>query len=165
MRGFPFLQWVLVMAAVILAGVPVYRLTRPAVPMAAPAPVDTPSVQVTPGTAVQAAPLDVEAVFAPAPTDFQIKNLGRTVLDGRGPKTRFAARWAASVPPDGADLVVQARWPASNGADANAGPAAAKFTVHFPDGRTVEKSFWADANGTLTDVLTLPGTPPPADTP
>ena len=69
------------------------------------------------------------------------------------------------MPPDGADLVVQAHWPVAAGADAGTTPAAAKLTVRFPDGRTAEKSFWADANGTLTDMLTLPGTTPPADAP
>ena len=160
-RGFPLLQSILIVLAVVLAGVPVYRLTRPAVADAASAPVAVP----TPGVTAQAAPLDVEAVFAPAPADFQVKNLDQTVLAGHGPKARFTARWAGNIPPDGVDLVVQAHWPASANPDAGTGPAAARLTVHFPDGRTVEKSFWADANGTLTDVFTLPGTTPPPDTP
>ena len=154
---------------VALAGVPVWRLTRPAAadtplaPVVASPPANT--------AAAKAAPLDVEAVFAPAPVDFQIKNLGQTVLAGRGTQTRFTARWAASIPPDGVDLVVQAHWPAlaagtdTASAPTGAGPAATRITVRFPDGREVEKSFWAAANGTLTDVLTLPGTAQPTDTP
>ncbi len=165
MRGFPLLQFILVVLAVVLAGVPVYRLTRPASADAASVPVETPSAVVAPGATTQATPLDVEAVFAPAPTDFQLKNLDQTVLAGRGPQARFTARWAGSVPPDGADLVVQAHWPTATGTNAGPGPAAARFTIRFPDGRTVEKSFWADASGTLTDVLALPGTTPPSDTP
>ena len=165
MRGFPFLQTILVVLAVILAGVPVYRLTRPAVAVGAPASLDTPSITAPPGATTGAEPLEVEAVFAPAPTDFQIKNLDQTVLAGRGPKARFTTRWAGSVPPDGADLVVQAHWPASTVADAGQGPAAAKLTVRFPDGQQVEKSFWADAHGTVTDVLALPGTTAPSDAP
>ena len=158
-RGFPLLQSFLVVLAVVLAGVPVYRLTRPAVTVAA-----TPAIEAIPGATTPAAPLDVEAVFAPAPTDFQIKNLDQTVLAGHGPEVRFTTRWAGSVPPDGVDLVVQAHWPSLTGADTGAGPSAAKLTVRFPDGRTVEKSFWADANGTLTDVLTLPGATPTTTT-
>ena len=114
---------------------------------------------------MSAAPLEVEAVFAPAPTDFQIKNLDQTVLAGHGPQARFTARWAGSVPPEGADLVVQVQWPGSTGADADTKPAAAKLTARFPDGHTVEKSFWADAHGALADVFTLPGTTPPVGTP
>ena len=148
-----------------LAGVPVYQLTRPAVAKVAPVSVTMPPVETSPDVVTQAAPLNVEAVFAPPPTDFQIKNLDQTVLAGRGPKGRFTARWAENVPPDGVDLVVLAHWPVSTGAGAGAEPAAAKFTVRFPDGRTVEKSFWADANGALTDVFTLPGTTPPSETP
>ncbi len=56
-------------------------------------------------------------------------------------------------------------WPVLAGSNVGPGPAAAKVTVRFPDGRSVEKSFWADANGALTDVFTLPGTVPPSDTP
>ena len=165
MRGFPFLQSILMVLAVVLAGLPVFRLTRPAAAATGPASVAVPSAAVDPGTPKRAAPLDVDAEFAPAPADFQIKNLDQTILAGRGPQARFTARWAGNVPPDGADLVVQAHWPASTGADAGRGPAAAKLTVRFPDGRKVEKSFWADANGVLTDVFTLPGTTPPSDPP
>lgn len=105
---------------------------------------------------MQITALDVEAVFAPAPADFEVKNLDQIVLAGRGPKAHFTARWTGSVPPEGVDLVVQAHWPVAS-SDSGVAPAAAKFTVQFSDGRRVEKSFWADATGTLTDVLALPG--------
>ena len=165
MRGFPLLQSVLVVLAVVLAGVPVYRLTRPAGANTGPASLAKASVVVIPAATPPAATLDVEAMFAPAPTEFEIKSLDQTVLAGRGPKARFSTRWVGSVPPEGADLVVEAHWPGSTGADAGPGPAAARFTVRLPDGRKVEKSFWADANGALADVLSLPGATPPPDTP
>ena len=47
------LQLVLVVLAVALAGVPVYRLTRPAAAVTAPASLATPSVEVTPGAATR----------------------------------------------------------------------------------------------------------------
>lgn len=154
MRGFPLLQSILVVLAVLVAGVPVYRLTRPARAQAAA--VSTVAAQPTVHVS-GVTPVDVEAVFAPAPADFQIKTLDQTVLAGIGPKTRFTARWAGSVPPEGVDFVVQAHWPEGTGADAGLVSAAARIAIRLPDGRTVEKSFWAEADGTLTDVLTLPG--------
>ena len=149
-------------AAFLLAGVPVYRLTRPAVAIVASTgtAVDTP----TNNTEAKPAPLKLEVLFAPAATDFQLKNLDQTVLAGRGPQSRFTGTWTTSVPPEGVDLVVQAHWSASmTGSSSTAAPvvnpAAAQVTVISPDGRKATKSFWAGANGTLDDVFTVPGAP------
>ena len=143
-----------------LAGVPVYRLTRPAAGAGVVA-ANTGEPSADPA-AVRSAPSEVEVVFAPAAADFQLKNLDRTVLAGRGPQARFHTRWTATVPPEGVDLVIQARWPSLAAAEAPAGasganPAAARVTLRFADGRQVEKSFWAAANGTLAEVFTVPG--------
>ena len=152
------------MAAVfLLAGIPIYRLTRPAAAEAAASP--GPAQTAGDSTGAKAAPVDVEAVFAPAPADFEIKNLDRTVLAGRGPQARFATRWNATVPPEGVDLVIQAHWPAPAAADApaaavpGANPAAVRITVRFAAGRQVERSFWAAADGALSEVFTVPGDP------
>ena len=149
MRGSPLFLAISMVAAFLLAGVPVYRLTRPAgvADAAGPATVET-TAQDSPG--VKPAPLEVEAVFAPAPADFQIRNLDRTVLAGRGPQGRFSAHWTASVPAGGGGGGGQARG------------AAARLTVRFADGRQVEKSFWAAADGTLAEVFTVPGDAPAA---
>ena len=97
--------------------------------------------------------LVVEAVFAPPPRDFQIKCLDQTVLEGRGAASSFKTRWSTSIPAEGVDLVVRANWnsPAT---------AAARVTVRWADGRTLDKSFWADADGSLADVFTVPGASP-----
>ena len=147
-------------AAFLLAGVPVYRLTRPAAP-AAEASVGTAADTTADPTAAKPAPLELEVVFAPAPADFQIKNLGHTLLAGHGPQARFTGRWTTAVPSEGVDLVVRAHWSAAT-PDANsaAPPAAARVTVRFPDGRKAEKSCWAGADGTLDEVFTVPGDAP-----
>ncbi len=154
MRGNPFLQTILIVAVFLLAGIPVYRLTRPAEAAASigsptPTPVDDHSP-------ANPASLEVEVVSAPAPTDFQITNLGQPVIAGRGPQARFAGRWNGTVPPEGVELVVRAHWP-------TAGPGAMRVTIRFPGGRTVEKTFWADAGGALEDVFSVPGETPPAE--
>ena len=150
-------------AAFLLAGVPVYRLTRPAAiafVASTGVAVDNP----TDKTEAKPAPLQLEVLFAPAATDFQLKNLDRTVLAGRGPQSWFTGTWTTSVPSEGVDLVVQAHWSApmtgsSRTAAPVANPAAARVTVRFPDGRQAEKSLWAGANGALEDVFTVPGAP------
>ena len=143
--------------AFVLAGVPVYRLTRPAAAQAT-------VTAATPAATPASAPLDVEAVFAPPPTDFEIKNLGQTVLAGRGPQARFQTRWTTTVPPEGVDLVVEAHWPAP-APDAPPTNAAARISVRFPDGRTVDKSVWANPDGTLKEVVTVAGVAGVADAP
>ena len=150
-------------AVFLLAGLPIYRLTLPAAADAAPSPGTAETA--ADGAGAKPAPLDVAAVFAPAPADFQIRNLDRTVLAGRGPQARFATRWSAAVPPEGVDLVVEAHWSAAAGGDApaavpGANPAAVRVTVRFADGRQVEKSFWAADSGALSDVFTVPGEAP-----
>ena len=149
-------------AVFLLAGIPIYRLTQPAAAEVAASPV--PAETAGDGSSAKPTPLDVEVVFAPAPADFEIKNLDRTVLAGRGPQARFATRWSAIVPPEGVDLVIQAHWPASPaGGDPaaatvpGANPAAVRVTVRFAAGRQVEKSFWAAADGALSEVFTVPG--------
>ena len=143
--------------AFVLAGVPVFRLTRPATTHAA---VDqtTASVPATPAATPTPAPLDVEAIFAPPPTDFQVTNLGQTILAGRGPQARFQARWTTTVPPEGVDLVIEAHWPTPP-PDAPPTNAAARISVRFADGRQVDQSVWANADGTLKQVFTVPGVP------
>ena len=168
MRGAPFLQAIILVAAFLLAGVPVYRLTRPAEP-AVVASAGTVADLTADHPEAKPVPLEVEVVFAPAPVDFQIRNLDRTVLAGRGPQARFTTRWTTAMPAEGVDLVVQAHWPttvtggnaAATGAVPGANPAAARVTVRFPDGRQAEKSFWSGANGTIDEVFTVPGAAAP----
>ncbi len=144
MRGSPLLQAIFVVVACLFAGVPVFRLTRPAAAAVS-------SLAATPDpSAAKAAPLELEVDFAPPPADFSIKNLDRDVLAGRGPQAHFTAHWEGASPAEGVDLVVQAQWAAES-------PAAMRVVARFPDGRRVEKSFWSGANGTLAEVFTLPG--------
>ena len=168
MRGTPYFQAILMIVVFLLAGVPVYRLTRPAAPATAASAATADNTTADNTTAddttadnaeAKPAPLELEVVFAPAPADFQIKNLDYTILAGHGPQARFTGRWTTAVPSEGVDLVFQAHWSASTagGKEAGANPAAGQVTVRFPDGRKAEKSFWAGANGALDEVFTIPG--------
>ncbi len=142
-RGYPLFQTILMALCFALAGYPVWRLTRPA-PAVAAAP---PPAVTQPGQAVT---LEIEADFAPAPADFEVRCLDAVVLEAHGgPETQFKKSWTANVPKEGVDLVFRAHWPA-------AGLSAARLTVQSPDGTKVEKSFWTPAGAALEEVVTVP---------
>lgn len=144
------------MAAVfVIAGWPVWTLTRPAVELAAPDPSPAPTAQT--GDATATVPLAIEASFAPAPVDFQVRCLDQTVLEGHGPARQFSTRWQTTLPKEGIDLVVRANWAADT--SAGAGPTAARLTVQLADGTKIDKSFWTAPGQSLAEVITVPGAP------
>ncbi len=141
MRGSPLLQLVLTLLAFAAAGLPVWRLTRPATAAAAAM-----------STADESAPaksvaLNIAVTFAPAPADFAVRSLGQTLLAGH--EAQAAGAWIATIPKEGADLVLEAHWKDAPG------PAAAQLTVQFPDGRQAQKTFWAPKGDAVADVLTV----------
>ena len=155
MRGSPIWQAILIVVVFALAGVPVWRLTQPSPGTATSATsASTPSASPADGTARS---VEVEALFAPPPADFQIKYLGQSILEGCGPASSFNGHWATAMPTEGVDLVVQARWNVAVGTPPSVSPSAVRVTVRFADGRQVEKSFWSNASGSLAEVFTVPG--------
>ena len=143
MRGHPLLQLLLICCLFAAAGFPVWRLTRPA---SAAAPTPPPAATAAPAGET---PLGVRVTFAPAPTDFRLSYLGKAVLEGRGPQAEFQGTWRAALPPEGADLAVEARFPAG------AGPAAVRVQCRFPDGHATERTVWADAGQPLVELVTV----------
>ena len=153
-------QLALVIAAFLVMALPVWRLTRPAQAAAVASGlagngVDASASAKTAGLVT----LDVSAEFAPAPKEFALSYLSEAVLQGKL-QTSAQAQWKVPLPPEGADLVLHAVWTAPAGEDKK-GNAAAKMKVRFPDGREVEKSFWATEGATLDTVLTVPGNAAP----
>ena len=148
MRGRPFVQFLLVFLAFVMLGVPVWRLTRPTALTAADLP-PPPEALLRPAEVE----LTLTASFAPAPEEFHLQSLGHDLLTGRGPQAEWTDTWKTSLPPEGADLSLQARWPTTDA------PAAVRVVIRFPDDRPpMEKMFWA-SHGNLTELVTVPGTP------
>ena len=145
MRGYPLLQLFLVIGLFAAAGLPVWRVTRPAV--AAPVAAATPPPVITAET-----PLDVRVTFAPAPTEFRLSYLGQTALAGRGPQAEFQGTVRVTVPPEGTDLALEAHFPAIPGATL---PAAVRVRCQFPDGHATEKTLWSDTDHPLVDLVTV----------
>jgi hypothetical protein len=157
-RGFPLLQMLVVAVVFALAGVPVWSLTRSS-GLAAPARAEIPSATPAPASSLQ--PITITAAIAPAPADFQVQCDGHTVLAGHAPASQFSAFYQTPLPPEGADFVVRARWPAP-GEAAPAGPAAARVIFRLPNGAQVDKTFWTAPGDSLAEIITVPGSAAPA---
>ena len=131
-----------------------WRLTRPAAAPVVPAP--TPAAP-TPGGETA---LEVRVSFAPAPEEFRLSYLGNAVLAGRGPRAEFTGTWRVALPPEGADLALEARFSAPSPAPAaatpgSARPAAVRVRCRFPDGHVTERTVWADAERPLVELVTV----------
>lgn len=146
MRGLPWLRLLATVVIFTAMGWPVWRITRP-LPSKALAHV----APVAGGTTEAAVVLILELGFAGAPpTGFQVKQAARVVLQAEGSKeTVFHTRWTTILPKEGLDLTLQASWPPD-------GPhAAVRVSVSLPDGRRIEKVYWAEES--LVELVTVPG--------
>lgn len=150
MRGNPLWQLILVTVAFVGLGLPVWRLTRPAQAAAVQGRADGTAKEDVYAPAVNMVTLEVEADFAPVPTEWALSYLGEVVLKGKG-EAKATASWKTALPAEGADLVLHAAWPTAAGT----GMAAARVTVRWPDGREVEKSFWSPSGEVLDTVFTV----------
>ena len=149
MRGFPLIQ-VLAMAVLFaLAGLPVWKLTRP--PVAQEAPAKTSDAAATPGRQT----FTVDLHFTPAPADFQLTYLGLPLLAGHGPAEDFSVPWIVQLPAEGADLALQVKWNAVPSAAGDGGHAAARLTVRFPDGRQTDQTLWGETASPMVEVVTV----------
>ena len=145
MRGTPIWQLVCVVFMFAAAGVPVLRLTAPA---ALPITIATP---ISPNPVARGTPVDIQVSFSQAPSDFALRYLGAvTVLSGHAPTEDFAGTWIVQLPPEGADLTLQAHWP-----EGTTGHIAAHVTVRLPAGLETTQTFWRDAASSMVETLTI----------
>ena len=101
MRGSPLLRAAIVIAVLLLAAIPVWKLTHQAV-----ATMDTGG----PATPAGESPVTVELTFAHPPEDFQVLSLGKVVWDGKQPGASAQKNFNLHFPPDGIDLEIKANW-------------------------------------------------------
>ena len=148
MRGFPLLQVLAIAVLFALAGVPVWNLTRPPAARAV-------AVRAAATPAPVRQPFTVELHFAPAPLDFQLTYLGQPLLSGRGPAEDFSVPWTVQIPAEGADLALQARWPAQTPAAGDGSHAAVRLTVRFPDGHQADQTLWGEAASPMVEIVTI----------
>ena len=136
MRGSPLLRVLLVMIALLAVLWPLRNLTTHRAP--------SPS---TPGTA--AAPeANVHLILTSTsfPFRFEISHLGKSIWKGEATESSIAHDVTVTFPPEGIDLLVDAKWPGDK-------QGAVKLDVTADDGDTITKMLWG--TGSVSGVLTF----------
>lgn len=140
MRGSPLLRALLAFGVILLLGLPLARMTRPAA-VSAPAPAAP--------TAEAAREMAIEFTFTTLPTEVAISHLGATVWSAAEVKEAgLTASITIPFPKEGVDLGVRARFPES------APLAAMRVRLTDPDGGEHERTCWG--KGEIDEVLTFP---------
>jgi len=137
MRGAPLLRAVLVIIVLLLAAIPVWKLTHQAV-----ASTESPG---TPASTAES-PVGIELTFAHAPADFQVLHLGKVIWEGRQPGETMKKDFAMEFPKEGIDLEIKADWLPGTP------PTAVRVTVTHGYG-TTDQTAWGKDN--VDAVLTF----------
>jgi hypothetical protein len=136
MRGSPLVRAILIIAILLLALIPLWRLTHK--------PESAPFVEAAPAAK---ASVRVELTFAHAPSDFQILHLGKIIWEGTSPGETAQKNLAMEFPKEGIDLEVKATWPAATPLTA------VRVSVTRGNDAAIEKTAWG--KGALDEVLTF----------
>ena len=137
MRGSPLLRTILVLIVLILAAVPVWKLTRPAIV----------AVVAEDSTPASKAGVRIGLTFANAPLDFQLLHLGKVIWEGKSPGATASKDFEMEFPKEGIDLEIKAGWPSGTTISA------VRVTVTVGNGTALERSAWG--TGSVDEVLTF----------
>jgi hypothetical protein len=137
MRGSPLLRAVFVIIALLLAAIPVWKLTHQAA-----ASMETVT---SPGPSADS-PVHIALTFAHPPADFQVLHLGKVIWEGRQPGGSEEKDFKMEFPKEGIDLEVKADWLPGTP------PTAVRVTVTHGYGST-DQTAWGKDN--IDAVLTF----------
>ena len=143
MRGSPLLRALLTLFVLVLAAFPIWRITHASAP---PALENSDST----ATAPAAARPRLQLEFLPTPPlDFEVKFLGKSIWRGGGKLADDSPPLEITVPDEGVDLQIAARWPAEIKS------AAVRVRLKTPDGGNIERTAWMRDGSALDEVLTF----------
>jgi hypothetical protein len=136
MRGSPLLRVLLVVIALLAVLWPLRSLTTHRAETA-----PTPQTASTPESNVH-----LVLTSTSIPFTFEISHLGKTIWKGEATESSVARDVKMAFPPEGIDLLVDAKWQGDK-------QAAVRLDVTPDDGDTMTKTLWG--NGSVNDVLTF----------
>lgn len=140
MHGSPLLRTITVVILLMLAGIPLWRMTHEAAAASVIPTVAAPEAQST---------VHMEAGFAPKPLRFEVSYLGKTIWQS-DLVTSLTARTDITMPypKEGVDLEYKVVWPPGTA------QCAARLSVAANDAEPVVKTLWG--SDAVDDVLTFP---------
>lgn len=136
MRGSPLIRAILIIAILLLALIPLWKLTHKA--EAAPFVDSAPAVK---------ASVHVELAFAHAPSEFQLLHLGKIIWEGKSPGVTAQKNFAMEFPKEGIDLEIKAAWPPASPLTA------VRVSVTPGNDAAIEKTAWGKTD--MDEVLTF----------
>ena len=134
MRGSPLIRAACIVAILLLATIPLWKLTHKAE--------SAPFVDAAPATK---ASVQIALAFAHEPSEFQILHLGKIIWEEKSPGAMMQKNLAMEFPKEGIDLEIKAAWPAATPLTA------VRVSVTPGSGAAIEKTAWG--NGALDEVL------------
>jgi hypothetical protein len=136
MRGSPLLRVLLVVIALLAVLWPLRSLTTHRAETA-----PTPQTASTPGSNVH-----LVLISTSVPFTFEVSHLGKTIWKGEAMESSVASDVKMPFPPEGIDLLVDAKWQGDK-------QAAVRLDVAVDNGDTTTKTLWG--NGGVSGVLTF----------
>jgi|ERR1700677_884939 len=100
MRGSPLFRAVFTIIVLLLAAIPIWKLTHQA----------EASMDSGPSTPAAEAPVHIVLTFAHAPAGFQVLHLGKVIWEARQPGETAQKDLPMEFPKEGIDLEIKAEW-------------------------------------------------------
>lgn len=136
MRGSPLARAIFIIAILLAAIFPLWKLTH-----------KVEAVSAADSASAAKASVHIELTFAHAPSEFQVLHLGKTIWEAKQPAESAQKDFPMEFPKEGIDLEIKAAWTAS------APLTAARVFVTPGNDNPIEKTAWG--KGSLDEVLTF----------
>jgi len=137
MRGSPLLRTVIVILILILASIPIWKLTHKAKAVVA-----APEAVHAAKTGVR-----VDLSFVRSPLEFQLLHLGKVIWEEKSPPEMIGKNFEMEFPKEGVDLEIKAAWTSGTPV------AAVRVSITHGNGNPIQKSAWG--TGSVDEVLTF----------
>jgi hypothetical protein len=137
MRGSPVFRAIVVIVLLLLAAIPLWRLTHAA---------GVASMDSAPVAPAAAARVHIELTFAHAPSGFQVLHLGKVIWEAKQSGETAQKDIPMEFPKEGIDLEIKADWPPAT-------PLTAVRAVVTHGETPIEKTVWG--RGSLDEVMTF----------
>ena len=138
MRGSPLLRSLAAFILILIAGIPLWRLTQE---VRADRPVTPPEA------VLEQKAIHLHLSFTTLPSAVKVLHLGQALWEEKNPTIEMERDLAIPCPKEGIDLQFELTWPAEP-------LAAMRIQLTDPEGREHDKSVWG--RGETSEVVTFP---------